>query len=101
MKIFQEIDAFIITNKNSETIFKITNDGEIFYKSNCEMNRVNCPKDIEEAFCIAIFNYTGKQPDEIIINNYIQKILNHEYSNKYVTKLESAFRKLKLEKLNK
>ena len=32
---------------------------------------------------------------------YIQKIINHERSVEYMMKLETTFRKLKLEKLNK
>lgn len=84
---------------HSEELLKISSDGNIFYRHKGEMVKVNCPDDITEAFLWSVFHFTGQQPEDVIIEKYIQKILNHDRSNEYITKLESAFRKLKLQKL--
>ena len=65
------------------------------------MKKVECPEEIVDAFMYSVFNYTNKDVEDVLIDKYIEKILNHDHSNEYITKLETKFRKLKLEKLNK
>ena len=48
-----------------------------------------------------VIGYTGQQPDDIMIEKYLQKIINNERSNEYITKLENAIRKIKLKKIKK
>jgi hypothetical protein len=81
-------------------LLKITSESEIFYNVNGEMIKVNCPDDVAEAFIHTIFGVTNLVPDDVIIQKYINKILNHERSNEYINKLEKIFRKFKLEKIN-
>ena len=83
----------------SQEILKISQDGEIFYRHNGEIIKVNCPDDVSEAFMCTVFNLTNQTPEDVMIEKYIQKILNHERSNEYMIKLETTFRKLKLQKL--
>ena len=94
--------SILISNprNNSEELLRITQGGEIFYRFNDEMIKVNCPDDISEAFLHTVIGYTGQQPDDIMIDKYLQKIINNERSNEYITKLENAIRKIKLKKLN-
>ncbi len=95
--------SILISNpqNRSEELLKILQNGEIFYRFEGEMIKVNCPEDIIDAFLQTVIGYTGQQPEDVIIQKYINKILNHERSNEYMTKLEKTFRKLKLEKINK
>lgn len=100
------ISGSVITNilsinqpNTSNELLRISANGEIYYNVNGEMVKVNCSDDIGEAFYHTIFGYSGLTPEDIIIKIYINKILNHERSNEYITKLEHIFRKLKLEKL--
>ena len=86
---------------NNQEILKVTQEGDLFYRHNDEMIKVNCPDDVVEAFIDTVFNYTGQNPEEIVINKYIRKILNHERSYEYISKIEKVIRKLKLEKINK
>jgi hypothetical protein len=85
----------------SNELLKISAEGEIFYNVNDEMIKVNCPEDVAEAFIHVVFGYSNSTPEDVIIQKYINKILNHERSNEYMTKLEKTFRKLKLEKISK
>ena len=73
----------------------------ILYNVDGEMIKVNCPEDVVEAFIHVVFGYSNSTPEEVVIQKYINKILNHERSNEYMTKLEKTFRKLKLEKISK
>lgn len=86
------------TNKK---LFNITSDGEIFYNVDDEMIKVNCHEDIVEAFTWTVLGYSDSTPEDVLIDKYINKILNNERSNEYITKLEKTFRKLKLEKISK
>ena len=90
--------SIVISNPNSEPVFTIS-ESEIFYKHNNEMVKVNCPDDIIQAFEECVLHMTGYNSEDVMIEKYIQKILNHERSNDYMIKLESTFRKLKLQKL--
>lgn len=93
--------SILISNhkNNSEELLRITQGGDIFYRFNGEMIKVNCPDDISNAFLQTVIGYTGQQPDDIMIDKYIQKIINNERSNEYISKLENAFRKIKLKKI--
>lgn len=91
----------IVITGNQHEILRITADNEIFYRIDGEMKKVECPEEIVDAFMYSVFNYTNKDVEDVLIEKYIEKILNHEHSNEYITKLEHKFRKLKLEKLNK
>lgn len=92
--------SIVLSNSNDEELFKINGDGEIFYKHReGELKKVECSSDIVEAFSETVFHMTGQEPEDVMIEKYIQKILNHERSEVYITKLEKTFRKLKLEKL--
>ena len=82
-------------------LLKITAEGEILYNVNGEMIKVNCSEDVADAFIHVVFGYSNSTPEDVIIQKYINKILNHERSNEYMTKLEKTFRKLKLEKISK
>ena len=86
---------------NNEELLRISQDGEIFYRFNNDMIKVNCPDDISDAFLHTVIGYTGQQPDDIMIEKYLQKIINNERSNEYITKLENAIRKIKLKKIKK
>jgi hypothetical protein len=83
---------------NKELLF-IKSNGEIFYNVNDEMVKVNCSEDIGEAFTYVVLGYSDSTPEEVLIDKYINKMLNNERSNEYITKLEKTFRKLKLEKI--
>ena len=91
--------SIIISASNSDEILKISNNGEIYYRHNNEMVKVNCPDELSQAFQECVLHMTGYNYEDVMINKYLEKILNHERSNEYITKLESAFRKLKLNKL--
>lgn len=94
-------NMLVISNPGTTNeLLKITAEGEIYYKFEGEMIKVNCPDDVAEAFIHTVFGYTNSTPDEVVIQKYINKILNHERSNEYISKLERAFRKLKLERIN-
>jgi len=88
-----------ISGKNSDPVFEIKSAGEIYYNSNGKMVKVNCPDDIAEAFLCSVLNYTGQQPEDFLIDTYINKILNNERSDEYINKLEKKFRKLKIDKI--
>lgn len=92
-------DIMTITGSDGEIIMKITNDG-IFYKHENEMVKVNCPEDITDAFLNTVLNYNNKPLDDVIFDNFIEKIKNSEKSNFYIKKLESTLREIKLNKLN-
>lgn len=89
-----------ISNRNNEEIMRISPDGELYYRFNNDMIKVEIPEDLVEAFSHVVLNYTGKTPDEVLIDRYVEKILNGQKSEEYISKLESTFRKLKLKKLN-
>lgn len=91
----------ISSPRNNEELLRISQDGEIFYRFNNDMIKVNCPDDISDAFLHTVIGYTGQQPDDIMIEKYLQKIINNERSNEYITKLENAIRKIKLKKIKK
>ena len=91
--------AIIISDSTGDPVFSISNDGDIFYRHNNEMTKVNCHDDLSQAFQECVFGVTGYNSEDVMIERYIQKILNHERSNEYMVKLESTFRKLKLQKL--
>ena len=95
-----ESNTLSISSKYEE-ILKITGDGQIFYKFNNEMIKVNCPDDITEAFLYTVLEYTGKDIDDAMIEKFIEKIENAERSIEFINKLEKIFIKLKLKKLNK
>lgn len=86
------------TNKE---LLIITSNGEMFYNVNDEMVKVNCPEDVGEAFAHVVLGYSDSTPEDVLIDKYINKILNHERSNEYMMKLERTFRKLKLKKINR
>jgi len=89
-----------ISGKNSTPVFEIKSNGDVFYRYENEMVKVNCPDDITTAFLCSVFNCTGLQPEDAIIETYVNKILNHEHSDEYIAKIEKAFRRLKLQKIN-
>jgi len=92
----------LITNPSSgEELLKFTHDGEIYYKFKNEMVKVNCPEDVSEAFFWTVFGFTGKEPEDVIIDKYIQKISKNERSYEYLTKIDKEIRKLKLRKISK
>jgi len=93
--------SIIVTGKQNEEIFKISSDGDVYYRYNGEMTKVECPEDLSQAFQECVLHMSGTNYDDLMIEKFIEKILNHKRSNEYITKLESVFRKLKLEKLNK
>lgn len=89
-----------ISNKNGVEVMKISPDGELYYRINDNMIKVEIPEDLVEAFSHVILNYTGKSPDDVMIERYVDKILKNEKSDEYISKLEKAFRKLKIKKIN-
>lgn len=94
-------NTIIFSGKDSEEILIIKQDGEVHYRFNGNMTKVNCPDDISEAFLYTVINYTGQQPEDIMIEKYMKKILNHSRSDEYMNKLEQVFRKHKLQKIGK
>lgn len=89
---------FIIINKEVE-IFKISKDGDIYYRYNDEMKKVECPDELSQAFQESVIQMTGMNYENLIIEKFMKKLINHERSNDYITKLEKIFRRVKLEKL--
>ena len=55
---------------------------------------------MEIFFSETIFNYTGKTPDDILIEKYLDKIFKNKKSKEYMAKLELEFRKRKIKKIN-
>lgn len=95
-------NLLVISKPGTNTeLLKITSECEILYNVNGEMIKVNCSNDLAEAFTHVVFGYSNSTPEEVVIQKYLDKILNHERSNEYMTKLEKTFRKLKLEKISK
>jgi hypothetical protein len=90
-----------ISNNNKDEVLKINPNGEIYYKVDDNMIKVNCADDVGEAFSTVVFNLSGLSTEDYMIEKYIDKIIKHEKSNEYISKLECAFRKMKLEKLKK
>ena len=93
-------DILTFFNTKNEEIMKISPDGEVYYRFNDKMIKVEIPEDLVEAFTNTILNYAGKTPDDIMIDKYIEKILKNEKSEEYISKLERVFRKNKIKKLN-
>lgn len=92
-------DAVIVTNGKGENIFKISIKGKIYYNYKGKLTKVKCHDDIAQAFQESVLQITGYRSEDVMIEKYLKKILNHERSDEYILKLESAFRKLKLQKL--
>ena len=69
MNILNLTKDILSINNTSELIFKITENGEIFYNFNNEIIKVNCPDDISDAFF-----YTVKYIDDAMIEKFIEKI---------------------------
>jgi len=88
-------------DKNHDELLKIEPNGEIYYRVDDDMIKVNCSDDIGLAFSDIVFNLSGFSPEDYIIEKYIDKISNHQKSNQYISKLECAFRKMKLNKISK
>ena len=59
---------------------RISPDGELYYKHNNIMVKVDMPEDLIEAFSHVILNYSGKTPDDVMIDRYIDKILKDSLS---------------------
>lgn len=89
-----------ISNKNGVEVMKISPDGELYYRINDNMIKVEIPEDLVEAFSYVILNYTGKSPDDVMIERYVDKILKNEKSDEYISKLEKFFRKSKIKKID-
>jgi hypothetical protein len=88
-------------NTNRDELLRIEPDGKIYYRVEGEMVRINCADDIGDAFSEVVLKLTGLKPEDYVIERYIEKISNHEKSNEYMSKLECAFRKMKLKKIDK
>ena len=94
------VGGLLISNPSSgEELIRFGSDGEIYYRYQNETIKVNCPDDIAEAFFWTVFGYTGKEPEDVIIDKYIEKISNNERSNEYLSKIERIIRTNKLKKL--
>jgi len=93
----QADNIFSVTDKNSQELLRIYNNGDIYYRKDNQMVKVNIPEEISEAFLMTILGYTGNNPEEIIV----EKISQHKCSDEYFNKMEKAFRKYKLQKLQK
>jgi len=97
---YSNFDILNIKQKNGNEILTITQDGEIYYNFKDEMVKVECPKDIVDAFEFSILNYTGKSIDDVLMKKCFNYISSDEISNEHLLKFESAIRKAKLKKLN-
>lgn len=98
--IYSLVGGILISNTTSgEELLRITANGEIFYRFENNMTKVNCPEDVSEAFLWTVFGFTGKETEDVIIDKYIEKISNNERSNEYLSKIERIIRKNKLKKL--
>jgi len=91
--------SITVSGQDNMEVFKISNNGEIYYKHENEMIKVNCPDELSQAFQECVLQMTGSNYNDVMIEKYIQKIINHERSDEYMMKLETTFRKLKLQKL--
>jgi hypothetical protein len=83
---------------NSEKILEIRQDG-IYYRNKEEMKKVESDEDLKDAFLTSVVKITGHQPEDVMIDNYLDKIFNNKRSDEYIDKLEKAFRKRKLNKI--
>ena len=75
--------SITISGHDNIEVFKISNNGEIYYKHNDEMIKVNCPDELSQAFQECVLQMTGSNYEDVMIEKYIQKILNHERSSGY------------------
>lgn len=98
---FVQPNIITFNNKNQDELLRIEPDGKIYYRTGEEMIQVNCTDDIGLAFSQLVFNLTGFHTQDYVIDNYINNIINCEKSSDSVLKLEKAFRKIKLGKINK
>ena len=97
---YSMVGGILISNPSTgEELLRFTAEGEVFYKFENEMVKVNCPEDVSEAFLWTVFGFTGKEIDDVIIDKYIEKISNNERSNEYLSKIERIIRRNKLKKL--
>jgi len=93
-------NVMYISGKNAKSILMIKSNGDVFYRFENKMVKVNCPDDITTAFLCSVFNCTGLQPEDAIIETYLNKMLDHDNSDIYMERIEKAFRRLKIIKLN-
>ena len=91
--------AIQFNNNSNEEVLRIDPNGDVYYRFEGNMVKVNCPDDISEAFLYTVLNYTGQRPEDAMIEKFMEKISNHSRSDEYMTKLEKVFRKYKLKKL--
>jgi len=94
-------NVMYISGKNAKSILMIKSNGDVFYRFENKMVKVNCPDDITTAFLCSVFNCTGLQPEDAIIETYLNKMLDHDNSDIYMERIEKAFRRLKIITLNK
>jgi len=85
---------------NSKDLLQITNNGEVYYRYNDEMLKVNCPDDVTEALTYTVLNYNNSSIEDILFNKYLNKISTGQITNEQTSMLENVFRKLKIQKLN-
>lgn len=92
--------TFMISSTCQEPVLTITQDGDVYYRFNGEMKKVEQRDDILEAFRYCVLGQYGEEPDKALFNKFLDRIDNGELTDEQLKQLEKRIRKTKLNKLN-
>jgi hypothetical protein len=66
--------ALFTIGNNFQDILRIETNGDIYYRKDNEMKKVNIPDEISEAFQMTILGYTGNNPEDAIVEKISQNV---------------------------